>query len=130
MDRLIVKDIEFIGHCGVTEEERSVGQRISADIEVTVDISKAVISDRLQDSVDYVDMCNRVVSIGSKEKCNLLETLAGRIAKEILDSYNVAEVLIRLRKCSVRVDAIKGYFEVEVTRKRSPGKGRQETVEG
>ena len=119
MDRLIVKDIEFIGHCGVTEEERSVGQRISADIEVTVDISKAVISDRLQDSVDYVDICNKVISIGSKEKCNLLETLAERIAKEIVDRYNVSEVLIRLRKCSVRVDAIKGYFEVEVTRKRS-----------
>lgn len=118
MDKLIIKDIQFTGHCGITEEERRAGQRISADIEVYIDISKAISSDRIEDTVDYVEICNKVVSIGMKEEFNLLETLAERISKEILQSYRVSEVAVRLRKCSVPVDAIKGYFGVEIKRKR------------
>ena len=118
MDKLIIKDIEFIGHCGVTEEERGVGQRISADIEVALDISKAAVSDRLEDTVDYVDICNKVVSTGRKEEYHLLETLAERICEKILKSYKVLEVVVRLRKCSVPVDTIRGYFGVEITRRR------------
>lgn len=117
MDKLIIKDIEFISRCGVTEEERRKGQRISADIEVSLNISKAAASDRLEDTVDYVDVYNRVVSTGMKEEYHLLETLGDRICREILANYNVKEVTVRLRKCPVPVDAIKGYFGVEITRK-------------
>jgi len=118
LDKIIIKEIEFIGHCGITEEERIVGQRLSADIEISVDITTAANSDRIQDSIDYVGVCNKIVSIGSEEHCNLLETLAERMAREILSNYNVSEILIRLRKCSVPVDPIKGYFGVEIVRRR------------
>lgn len=118
MDKIIIKEIEFIGHCGITEEERIVGQRLSADIELSIDITPAANSDRIQDSIDYVGVCNKMVSIGSAEHCNLLETLAERMAREILSNYNVSEILIRLRKCSVPVDPIKGYFGVEIVRSR------------
>ena len=117
MDRLSIKDIEFIGHCGITEEERIVGQRISADIEVTLDLSKATVSDRLEDTVDYVSLCDKVVSIGRGESYHLLETLAERVAREILQGFTVSEVTVRLRKYPAHVEAIKGHFEVEVTRK-------------
>ena len=118
MDWLSIKDIEFIGHCGITEEERIVGQRISADIEVTLDLSKATVSDRLEDTVDYVSLCDKVVSIGRGESYHLLETLAERVAREILHGFKVSEVTVRLRKCPAPVEAIKGHFEVEVTRKK------------
>ena len=118
LDKIIIKEIEFIGHCGITEEERIVVQRLSADIEISVDITTAANSDRIQDSIDYVGVCNKIVSIGSEEHCNLLETLAERMAREILSNYNVSEILIRLRKCSVPVDPIKGYFGVEIVRRR------------
>ncbi|MBI5406807.1 MAG: dihydroneopterin aldolase [Nitrospirae bacterium] len=118
MDRIIITDIEFIGHCGITEEERHVGQRISADIQITLDLSKVAASDRLEDTVDYVSLCDKVVSIGRGESYHLLETLAERVAREILQSFKVSEVTVRLRKCPAPVEAIKGHFEVEITRKR------------
>lgn len=118
MDRLSIKEIEFIGHCGITEEERRVGQRISADIQITLDLSKATISDRLEDTVDYVSLCDQVVSIGRGESYHLLESLAESIAREILHGYRVSEVTVRLRKCPPPVEAIKGHFEVEITRKK------------
>lgn len=118
MDKLVIKDIEFIGHCGITEEERKTGQRIAADIELTLDLSKAAASDRLEESVNYVDISGMVVSIGRKERFHLLETLAERIAREILKNFKVSAVTVRLRKSSVPVDEIKGYFEVVITRER------------
>ena len=119
MDKLIIKEIEFIGHCGITEEERITGQRLSADIELSVDIAIAANSDRLQDSIDYVAVSDLIVSIGSEGKFNLLETLAERMAQEVLGKYDVSEILIRLRKPSVPVAPIKGCFEVEIRRKRN-----------
>ncbi len=119
MDKLIIKDIEFIGHCGITEEERTTGQRLSADIELVTDITMAAKSGRLEDSIDYVGVCNLVVTAGSEGKFNLLETLAEKMAQEILRKYNVSEIVIRLRKCSVPVDAVRGYFGVEIRRKRT-----------
>lgn len=118
MDKFIIKDIEFIGHCGITDEERSLGQRLSADLEVLLDISKAAASDRIEDTVNYVDLCNTLVSIGKTEQYNLLESLAERICGEILKNYNVSEIILRIRKCSVPVDSIRGYFEVEIKRIR------------
>ncbi len=118
MDKIIIKEIDFIGHCGITEEERIAGQRLSADVELSVDITSAANSDRIQDSIDYVEVCNNIVSIGSYEKYNLLETLAEKMAREILNKYNVSEILIRLRKRSVPVEPIRGCFEVEIVRRR------------
>ena len=118
MDKIIITEIEFIGHCGITEEERRVGQRISADIQITLDMSKATVSDRLEDTVDYVSLCDKVVSIGRGESYHLLETLAERVAREILHGFKVSEVTVRLRKSPPPVEAIKGHFEVEITRKK------------
>ncbi|MBI5192727.1 MAG: dihydroneopterin aldolase [Nitrospirae bacterium] len=118
MDKFIIKDIEFIGHCGITAEEQISGQRLSADIEVLYDFSKACISDRIEDTVNYVDLCNTIVSVGKSERYHLLEALAERICGEVLKIYNISEIILRIRKCSVPVEAIKGCFEVEIKRKR------------
>lgn len=118
MDKFIVKDIEFIGHCGVTEAERVCGQRLSADIEIFLDFSKASASDSIEDTVNYVDICDTIVSIGKAESYHLLEALAERICREILKNNNISEIVLRIRKSSVPVDSIRGYFQVEIRRKR------------
>src|SRR5581483_6412547 len=48
MDRLQIYQIEFHGHCGVTLEERTIGQRLSVDIEIECDFTKAAQSDDLK----------------------------------------------------------------------------------
>lgn len=118
MDRLIIKDIRFTAHCGITEEERRYGQGISADVEVTLDLSKATDTDRLEDTVDYVKIGKRVIATGEKGEYNLIETMAERICRDILNSFNVSEVFLRIRKYPESLDWIKGCFEVEMRRKR------------
>jgi hypothetical protein len=49
---------------------------------------------------------------------HLIESLGGQIAAEILKSYPVGEVTVRVRKETPLLDGIVDYVGVEVTRRR------------
>ena len=120
-DRILISRIEFHGHCGVTEEERRPGQRLSVDVEAALDLSAASRSDAVRDTVDYAAVSERVLEIGRNGKFALVETLAGRIAEDLLSRFPLLEeVTVRVRKCIPPVEAIQGTFEVEIRRLRKP----------
>lgn len=116
MDRLAIYQIEFHGHCGVTEEERAIGQRLSVDVEMEIDLKKAAASDRLEETVDYDRLCGEIVKIGRESRVHLIETLAERVAGQILEDRRIASVTVRVRKCLPPREEIKGGVEVEIFR--------------
>lgn len=128
-DRILVEGIKFHAYHGFTQLEREVGVRCSIDVEMAMDLSRAMRSDRLKDTLDYREIHSLVLDIGRKRNSfHLIESLAGRIAEEILKSYRkVREVTVRVRKETPLIDGIVDYVGVEVTRKRassrSAGKG-------
>jgi len=118
MDRLRISQIAFHGHCGVTEAEREVGQRLSVDLELACDFTAAARSDRLADTIDYHHLAEAVADLGRATRVALLETLATRIAECVLEDRRVASVRVRLTKpppCEV----IRGGVTVEITRTAS-----------
>ncbi|TAK07138.1 MAG: dihydroneopterin aldolase [Candidatus Manganitrophaceae bacterium] len=116
MDRLSIYEIEFHGHCGVTEEERTIGQRLSIDVEMEVDLKKAAGSDRLEETVDYDRLCGEIVKIGRESRVLLIETLAERVAAKVLQDRRIASVTVRVRKCLPPREEIQGGVEVEIFR--------------
>ncbi len=127
-DRIIVGGIKFHAYHGFTQLEREVGIRCSIDVEMTVDLSRAIRSDRLRDTIDYREIHALVLDIGRKrDSFHLIESLGGRIAEEILKKYNVQEVTVRVRKETPLLDGIVDYVGVQVTRHqgsaRAGGKG-------
>ncbi|MDC4204944.1 MAG: dihydroneopterin aldolase [Candidatus Manganitrophus sp.] len=99
MDTLAIYQIEFHGHCGVTEEERTIGQRLSVDVEMKCDVSGAARTDQLKDTIDYDQLCGEIVKIGRESHVRLIETLAERIAGKILEDRRIASVTVRVKKC-------------------------------
>ena len=117
-DRIIVGGIKFHAYHGLTRLEREVGVRCSIDVEMTVDLSSAIGSDHLADTIDYREVHRIVLAIGQDRKSfHLIESLAGRIAREILARFAVAEVTVRVRKETPIIDGIVDYIGVEVTRR-------------
>ncbi len=116
MDRLAIYRIEFHGHCGVTEEERTIGQRLSVDVEMACDFSDAARSDQLKDTIDYDRLCGEIVKIGRESRVHLIETLAERIAGKILEDRRIASVTVRLKKCLPPREEIQGGVAVEIVR--------------
>jgi dihydroneopterin aldolase len=119
MDKLFVTGLEFHGHCGITEEERRTGQRLSVDVEISCDLVAAGRSDHIKDTVDYALVCSRVLAIGRNEKFSLVESLAERIAEDLLDHFSsTSDILVRVHKCLPPVEEIRGFFGVEIRRTR------------
>ena len=124
-DRIILRDIRFHGHHGVTKSEREVGQWYSVDVELVRDLSMAGQSDDLEHTVDYADVSLRVVEIGTSDRFCLIEALAETIGKMALDRYPVERVKVRVVKTPpadvVRLLAPRGslaYSAVEIERSR------------
>ena len=117
MDRLAIYEIEFHGHCGVTEEERTIGQRLSIDVEMDVDLKEAARSDRLEETVDYDWLCGEIVKLGRESRVHLIETLAERVAGKILEDRRIASVTVRVRKRLPPREEIQGGVAVEIVRR-------------
>lgn len=120
MDKLIITDLQFHGHCGLSEAERRAGQRLSVDLEFYVDLQGVSDSKRQSEHPDYAQISAVVLEIGRKESFELLESLAERLAQGLLKQFAAREVVVRLKKVHPPVEAIRGYFGVEI-RRSAPG---------
>jgi dihydroneopterin aldolase len=99
--RLIIEGIDLEGYHGVYEEERTEGNRFRVDVEILADLTDAVASDRLEDTVDYACVVQCVREMNRQHRYNLIESFAGAISDELLKRFPpVDEVLVRLRKLS------------------------------
>jgi dihydroneopterin aldolase len=111
-----IRRMRFWGRHGVTVEERARPQEIELDVELVVDCSQAVASDRLEDAVDYdaaYRTCERVVT---QQSFALLEALAGAVLHEMMTDPRVERATVRVRKPGLFSGATP---EVEITRSRT-----------
>ncbi len=116
MDKIILKGIQFYGYHGVSEPEREVGQKYAVDVEVFYDLEKAGKSDDLDETINYAEIFNLVVEIGTNEKFSLIETLAQKIADSILEKFPVETVLVRVKKLTPPIAGMLEYAGVEIVR--------------
>jgi len=123
-DILFVEDIRFYGHHGVTRDQQSVGAWFSVDAEMAVDLGPAAASDDVRSTIDYGLVATRIVEVCTKERVNLIERLAGRVAQALLGEFPCEEVRVRIRKLTPPMDGLHVTPGVEITRRRG---GRRAT---
>jgi dihydroneopterin aldolase len=97
-DRIVLRGLAVRGHHGVFEHERQDGQDFVVDLTVWVDLSAAAASDELSDTVDYGALAQRAAAIVGGEPCDLIESVAGRIADDVLTDRRVRAVEVVLHK--------------------------------
>ena len=118
-DRLTVSGLALFSHCGVTAEERVVGQRVLIDLEVVVDLGDAARRGELDATVDYADLCRQVLDIGTRTRHTLLEALAIDLAEAVLLRPRAREVRVRITKPHPPIASDVVAFSVELTRRRA-----------
>ena len=117
-DKLFVEDVRFWARHGLSKEEQSVGAWFSVDAELAVDLRPAVLSDDVAATVDYGQVMQRIVEIGTKNRVNLLERLAGLVSEAILREFPASEVRVRVRKLTAPLGGLVGVPAVEIVRRR------------
>ena len=116
---LIIEGISFQGRCGVSLDERSTPQPLLADLEFICPAQGAIQTDRLSKTIDYAEVSSRVVAIGDMEECALIETLADRISRILLEEFPIKTLRIWLRKVKPPLDHVIGSVGVRLTYHRS-----------
>ncbi len=116
---LIVEGISFQGHCGVSQEERSLAQPILVDLEFSCSAEDAIQTDAISKTIDYAQVSSRVVDIGRSEYCALLETLGDRISRTLLAEFPIEMLRIWVRKAKPPLEHVIGSVGVRLTYHRS-----------
>jgi dihydroneopterin aldolase len=97
--RVELRALRVVGRHGVLAEERLRAQPFELDLDLVLDISSAVDSDDLADTVDYASVVAAAARVVEGEHCRLLERLAARVAEAVLElDTRMSEVTVVIRK--------------------------------
>jgi dihydroneopterin aldolase len=114
---LRVEGIELWGHCGVTDEERAVGQRLIVDIRLVPAEATSLASDELARTVDYGDVVRVVREAVEGAEYRLIERLADEICGRLWRAYALVEAAASVRKPAPPVGLPIGAAVAEVVRR-------------
>jgi dihydroneopterin aldolase len=98
MGKVSVHNIRTYAYHGCLPEEGSIGSDYLVNLDVSADLSVAAASDKLRDTVDYVQI-NEIVKEEMKLRSKLLEHVAKRIIDHIFSEIEmVSEITVSVSK--------------------------------
>ncbi len=93
-----VSGLSLYTHHGVTSAEREIGQRLVLDIRMEVGECDATVTDMVEDTVDYGEVCNVCALVAQQRSYKTLERLCSAIADRLLDRFAAEEVWVKASK--------------------------------
>lgn len=111
-----IEGIELRGRCGVSPEERSVGQILILDVRLEPVSCRGTESDVLEDTIDYAHIVDLVRSIVAGNEFRLIERLASVIADTIWDEFELSFLEVVVTKPGPPVAIPVKAARVEVVR--------------
>jgi dihydroneopterin aldolase len=93
-----ITGLSLYTHHGVTAAEREVGQRLVLDLTLAVGESDAILTDRIEDTVDYGEVCQTVALVAQQRSYRTLERLCAAIADRLLADFEVESVSVKATK--------------------------------
>ena len=120
-DRLTLRGMRFEGRHGVLAQEKVEPQPFEVDLVLHADLSRASETDALGDTIDYAALYDLVKAIVTGPSLDLIEALAGAIARAVLaatDPALVGAVDVRVRKPQAPIDGELDTVEAALFRRR------------
>jgi dihydroneopterin aldolase len=93
-----VSGLSLFTHVGVTPAEREVGQRLLLDLRIDVGECDATVTDRIEDTVDYGEVCELANLVAHQRSYKTLERLCSAIADRLLERYKLHAVWVKAAK--------------------------------
>lgn len=114
------------GNHGVFDHERTDGQDFVVDVIVWIDLADAAASDDLSDTYDYGVLAERAAAVVAGPARNLIETVAGEIAEDVIKDERVHAVEVTVHKPQAPIPQT--FADVAVVARRSRRGGRGQVV--
>jgi dihydroneopterin aldolase len=116
-----ISGLSLFTHVGVTAAEREVGQRLLLDLRLDVGECDATLTDRIEDTVDYAQVCDVANLVAQQRSYKTLERLCAAIADRLLDQYEAHAVWVKAAKPEPPLALPVTEVSVEVWREASSG---------
>ena len=113
-----LEGLEVFGRHGVLEDERRDGRNFFYDI--SLEVSEAALSDRLEDAVDYREVAACVQEVSDGQQFQLIEALAGAVADAIVERFPVEHVRVRVRKPDPRPAGLQVAYSAAIAERAGP----------
>ena len=110
MDKIFLDELKIDTIIGIWEWERRIRQTVVVDLEMSADIARAAATDDVADTLNYKSVAKRLQQFVGESSCQLVETLAERIAGIVRDEFDVAWVKVTVHKPG----AIRGSRDVGI----------------
>ncbi|MBQ7955491.1 MAG: 2-amino-4-hydroxy-6-hydroxymethyldihydropteridine diphosphokinase [Lachnospiraceae bacterium] len=117
MDEIRIRELEVYAYHGVFPEENEKGQPFFVNATLYTDTRKAGQTDELEYSTHYGEVCYLINRIMKENTWKLIETVAEKVAEEILLTYPlVQKVQLEIRKPSAPIGLPFGSVSVAIER--------------
>jgi dihydroneopterin aldolase len=101
---------------GVSDAERELGQRLVIDVAFELSDCDAMVTDRIEDTVDYGDVCEQVALAAQERSYKTLERLCTAIADRLTDRYGAESIRVKAAKPEPPIPLPVDEVSVEVWR--------------
>jgi dihydroneopterin aldolase len=93
-----LRGLSIYTHHGVSDAEQEIGQRLEIDVSFDVPDCDAVLTDRIEDTIDYGAVADIVALAATERSYRTLERLAHVIGERLMERYGSETVRVRAAK--------------------------------
>ena len=93
-----ISGLSLYTHHGVTKAEQEIGQRLVIDLRMEVGEVDATVTDQVEDTVDYGEVCSAVALVAQQRSYKTLERLTAAIADRLISDFDAERVMVRCAK--------------------------------
>jgi 7,8-dihydroneopterin aldolase/epimerase/oxygenase len=113
-----LRALSIYTHHGVSDAEQEVGQRLEFDLSFDVPDCDAVLTDRVEDTIDYGEVADLVALAATERSYRTLERLAQVVGERLMERYGCDSVRVRVAKPEPPLPLAIQEVAVEVTQER------------
>ncbi len=111
-----ITGLSLYTHHGVSAAEREVGQRLVLDLRLDLGEADATVTDAIEDTVNYAEVCQLVALVAQQRSHKTLERLCSTIAERLLADYDLEGVWVKAAKPEPPIALSVDEVSVEVWR--------------
>tara|TARA_B100000886_G_scaffold330809_1_gene281628 strand:+ start:28 stop:384 length:357 start_codon:yes stop_codon:yes gene_type:complete len=118
MDKINILNLKITGNHGVYDFEKERPGTFEVDVEIFKDLSILQVRDDLKKTIDYSEVIRVIQKIFNEKRYNLIETLAEKICDNLLNTFLIEAVKLKIRKPHAPIQANFETVEVEILREK------------
>ncbi len=104
--KLKINDIKAYGYHGTHPAERDLGQVYYINMEIYFDAELACTTDKIENTINYVEIYKITKEIVETTQCHLIEQLAYTLVNNIISKYNnIIKLVVSIKKEKIPVNA-------------------------